>query len=352
MLFRSASWTEEVARIHDLDPETPASVNLSLNYYTNWSRPIIEQAFSECIEKAKPYDLELEIISARGQLKWIRTIGQPTVENGKVIKVHGAFQDITQDKHVEMELIQAKERAEAGDRLKSAFINNISHEIRTPLNGIMGFAQIITDPFFPNEDKKEYNQWMTESCDRLMTTVTNIMDISLVTTGNMKIRLQKVLVKNILKRAGEGFSFMCRHRNLVIDVVTDHISDTDSLVTDEEKLNRILFQLVDNAVKFTTQGTITIGASRRDDGYYFLVKDTGIGISEEYKSQIYDFFTQIDSTNSRKYEGTGIGLSIAKGFVDLLGGSIWVDSEKGNGTTFNFLIPDHSDGLVNTEKPS
>lgn len=337
-----SSWTEEVARIHDLDPEEPASVNLSLNYYTEQSRPIIEQAFKNCAEQAIPYDLELEIISETGQPKWIRTIGHPIVEDGKVVKIHGAFQDITEAKIARLELVQAKERAEAGDRLKTAFINNISHEVRTPLNGIMGFSQIIIDPYFPVEDKEQYARWMNESCERLMTTITNIMDVSLLTSGNYKVRKNRVPVGSVLKRAGEGFSFMCQHRNLVIRVITNRISPDDFIFTDDEKLNRILFQLVDNAVKFTEKGTITISAARKESDFLFEVKDTGIGISDEYKCQIYDFFAQFDDTNTRKYEGTGIGLSIAKGFVDLLGGNIWVESEKNKGTSFYFTLPAES----------
>ena len=333
------SWTDEVARIHDLDPKIPASISRSLSYYTEQSRPVIEEAFKNCLEHAKPYDLELEIISATGQSKWIRTIGQPIVENSKVVKVHGAFQDITETITARQELIQAKERAEAGDKLKTAFINNISHEIRTPLNGIMGFSQIIIDPYFPLEDKILCGQWLNESCERLMTTVTNIMDLSLLTSGNYIARKNNAQVISILQRAGEGFSFLCQNRNLVIHVDSGKVNDTDSIFTDENIVSRILFQLVDNAVKFTEKGTITISASRNHADYLFQVSDTGIGISEEFKSQMYNFFTQIDNSVTRKYEGTGIGLSIAKGFVDLLGGNIWVESEKGKGTSFFVTIP-------------
>jgi PAS domain S-box-containing protein len=334
-----SSWTEEVARIHDLDPKTPASVGRSLNYYTEQSRPVIEQAFKDCVELAQPYDLELEIFTATSQPKWIRTIGRPIVENGKVVKVHGAFQDITEAVIARQELIQAKERAEAGDKVKTAFINNISHEIRTPLNGIMGFSQIIIDPYFPLEDKVLYGQWLNESCERLMTTVTNIMDVSLLTSGNYIIRKNQAPVITILQRAGEGFSFLCQNRNLVIHIDSEQINEADSIFTDENIVSRILFQLVDNAVKFTEKGTITLSASKNHAAYQFKVSDTGIGISEEFKSQIYDFFTQIDNSVTRKYEGTGIGLSIAKGFVDLLGGNIWVESEKGKGTSFFVTIP-------------
>lgn len=337
-----SSWTEEVARIHDLDPKTHASVDLSLHYYSEQSRPIIEQAFKACVEQARPYDLELEIITDIGKSKWIRTIGQPIVENGRVVKVHGAFQDITEAKIARLELIQAKERAEAGDKLKTLFINNISHEVRTPLNGIMGFSQIIIDPYFPPEDKAQYVQWMNESCERLMTTITNIMDVSLLRSGGLKIRKNMVSIHSVLNRAGDGFSFICKHRNLNIYVDSSHVGEDDFIVTDDEKLSRILFHLVDNAVKFTEKGTITISAARNDGEMVFMVKDTGIGISEEYKTQIYDFFTQIDNSLARKYEGTGIGLSIAKGFVDLLGGNMWLESERGKGTSFYFTLPSNA----------
>lgn len=334
-----ASWTEEVARIHDFDLKTPASIDQSLNYYTEPFRPIIEKAFKDCVELAKPYDLELEIVTETGQSKWVRTIGQPIVENGKVMKVHGAFQDITETVMVRQELIQAKEQAEAADRLKTSFINNISHEVRTPLNGIMGFSQVIIDPGYSLEDKALYGLWLNESCDRLMTTINNIMDLSMLTSKNVKVKKKNIYLLLLLTNAGEGFTFLCQNRNLTVHIDTDKINYDDYIHTDGDVLRKILFQLVDNAVKFTENGSITIGAERKNGDYLFRVSDTGIGISDEYKNQIYDLFIQIDNSITRQYEGSGIGLSIAKGFVNLLGGNIWAESEKGKGSTFYFTIP-------------
>lgn len=338
-LSGEVTWTEEVARIHDLDPQAPTSIEQSLSYYTEHSRPIIKKAFKDCVELALPYDLELEIITETGRTKWVRTIGQPIVENGKVIKVHGAFQDITEIVLARQELVKAKEQAEAADRLKTSFINNISHEVRTPLNGILGFSQVIIDPAYSNEDKALYGSWLNESCDRLMNTITNIMDLSILTSGNVQIKKTNAYLLLILSNAGEGFSFLCQTRNLIINVDTDRINYDDYIYTDGDLLSKILFQLVDNAVKFTEKGTITIGVERKEDDYLFRVSDTGIGISDEFKNQIYDFFIQVDNSVTRKFEGSGIGLSIAKGFVNLLGGNIWVESEKGVGSTFYFTLP-------------
>lgn len=334
-----ATWTEEVARIHDFDPKTPASIYKSLDYYTETFRPIIEKAFKDCVELARPYDLELEIVTEAGQSKWVRTIGQPIVEDGKVMKVHGAFQDITEAVMVRQELIHAKEQAEAADRLKTSFINNISHEVRTPLNGIMGFSQVIIDPEYSSEDKAMYGLWLNESCNRLMTTINNIMDLSMLTSKNVKVKKKNIYLLLLLTNAGEGFTFLCQNRNLTIHVDTERINYDDYIHTDGDLLGKVLFQLVDNAVKFTEEGSITLHVERKNDDYLFRVSDTGIGISDEFKNQIYDFFIQVDNSITRQYEGTGIGLSIAKGFVNLLGGNIWVESEKGKGSTFYFTLP-------------
>jgi len=180
---------------------------------------------------------------------------------------------------------------------------------------------------------------LNESCDRLINTVTNIMDISLLTSGNVKIVKSEVLLYDLIKPITEKFKSYCQQKNIKIILPETSFDENFKIYTDEELLGKIFHQLIDNAIKFTSQGTITIGGEKGKSEYHFFVKDTGIGISEGYKNRIFGHFEQEDFTITRRYDGTGIGLPIAKGMVELLGGKMWMDSVKGKGSTFHFSIP-------------
>lgn len=285
-------------------------------------------------------DFENWNIGKNGKRMCLLTNGVPILDNeGQLLGYRGLDKDITDRKLAEQELITAKERAEASDRLKTAFMNNISHEIRTPLNGILGFGQIIIDPAFSEVEKEGYYSMLNESCDRLLNTVTNIMDVSLLASGNQKIIKKDVVVCDLVQRVSEKFSISCQQKNIIISLPETPANTNLRIRTDEGLLSKIFYQLIDNAVKFNTHGTITIDCEEYPGGYKFYVKDTGIGISEDYKSRIFGNFEQEDFASTRKYEGTGIGLSIAKRTVELLGGKIGLESEKGKGTTFYFSIP-------------
>lgn len=238
-----------------------------------------------------------------------------------------------------IELSLAKEKAEASDRLKSSFINNISHEIRTPLNGILGFGQILTDGNLSEEEKDTYLQMLNESSARLINTVTNFMDISLLTSGNQKIYKKKTTINTLVLDVINKFNDQCKNKNINLTLQTPATEEEINIITDGDLLSKILYQLIDNAVKFTLEGTITVGYATTNNSLKFFVKDTGIGISDEKKDQIFETFIQEDIATTRKYEGSGLGLSIVKGFLALLEGKIWLESEKGKGSVFSFSIP-------------
>ena len=294
--------------------------------------------FTEIVTNRKPIkDLENWNIGKNGRQICLLTNGVPVFDNeGQFKGYRGIDKNITERKQAELELIAAKERAEASDRLKTAFMNNISHEIRTPLNGILGFGQILIDPTFSETEKESYFRMLNESCDRLLNTVTNIMDISLLASGNQKLNKKEVVLSDLFGSMNERFKIYCQQKRITISMPE---KTKQSILTDEDLLTKIFHQLIDNAVKFTSHGTITIGHKKHKNEYHFFVKDTGIGISEEYKSRIFGNFEQEDFAITRKYEGTGIGLSIAKGFIELLGGKMWLESEKGKGSIFYFSIP-------------
>jgi len=238
-----------------------------------------------------------------------------------------------------VELIIAKEKAEASDRLKSTFISNISHEIRTPLNGIMGFGQILTDNNLSTEEKEQYSQMLNSSSLRLVNTITNFMDISLLRSGNQKVYKKEINIKGRVSEIVSRFIESCQEKKLEISITPSLPDPEAKLYTDSELFSKILYQLIDNAVKFTHVGTITVGYQIYKNEVHFFVSDTGIGISLENQVQIFDSFIQEDGQITRRYEGSGLGLSIAQGLVNLLEGKIWLKSEKGKGSTFYFSLP-------------
>ena len=238
-----------------------------------------------------------------------------------------------------IELNIAKEKAEATDRLKSSFINNISHEIRTPLNGILGFGQILTDPEIETEEKEEYLSMMNQSSERLINTVTNFMDISLLTSGNQTVFKKEIALNGIINEAISKFRITANEKNITLAFNPPAQVTEIKLLSDRELLTKIICQLIDNAVKFTKQGTVNVDYNINGETLLFTVKDTGIGIAAENIPRIFDSFMQENINNTRAYEGSGLGLPIAKGFIELLGGNIVVESEKGKGSKFSFSLP-------------
>jgi signal transduction histidine kinase len=238
-----------------------------------------------------------------------------------------------------IELQAAKEKAEASDRLKSSFINNISHEIRTPLNGILGFTEILADPDLSPDEREQYFAMLNSSSDRLINTITNFLDISLLATSNQKIYKKEIRLTNLMIENTNRFKEACQEKNLLLSLQTPSMDDDLIINTDGELLGKIFNHLIDNAVKFTQQGSITVGYEMKDGELQFFVKDSGIGIYDENRKKIFGYFVQENSANTRGYEGSGLGLTIAKGFIELLDGKIWVVSEKGKGSTFYFSLP-------------
>lgn len=245
--------------------------------------------------------------------------------------------DITDRKGTEAKLLAAKEQAEAGDRLKSAFMNNISHEIRTPLNGILGFSQLLSQLEVSDHDRQQYLDLLQNSVERLIHTVTDYMDVSLIASGNLKrnyawFRIDEFcneLLNKYQKHAGE--------KNLKL--FTELPDNRMQLFSDRELLRKACDHLMNNAIKFTNKGSVRFGFDHGGDDMQFFVEDTGIGIDQQLLEQIFEAFNQVENSKTRSYEGSGLGLTIARGIIRQLGGKIWVESEKNKGSVFYFQLP-------------
>ena len=242
-------------------------------------------------------------------------------------------------KLAEKELIQAKEKAEESDRLKTAFMNNISHEVRTPLNGILGFSHLLFRPEISEEEKIFYLEVLDDSSDRLVNTITNYMDSSLLTSGNLAANKKPVNINELLNEIYQKFYKKCKSKNLLFILQIPSDRNENILQCDPFYFEKSVSHLVDNAIKFTQTGSIVLGYTQSDSFYEVFVKDTGSGISSEAYGKIFDYFTQGEVSSSRGYEGSGLGLSIAKGLVELMGGKIKLESAQGKGSTFYIVFP-------------
>jgi hypothetical protein len=281
---------------------------------------------------------------------WIRALIFPLKDSkGKPEQYVFMHENITEQKLAEQELIQAKEHAEESDHLKSAFLANMSHEIRTPMNGILGFASLLKEPGLTGEQQQKYIRIIEKSGARMLNIINDIVDISKIEAGQMEVSMSETNVNEQIEYIytffkpeveGKGMGFSC----------ISSLPATEAIInTDREKIYAILTNLVKNSIKYTSKGSIEFGynvaagqhaASSAPSAFLqFFVKDTGIGIAKDRQEAIFERFVQADITNTHAYQGAGLGLSITKAYVEMLGGKIWLDSEPEKGSTFYFTIP-------------
>ena len=242
--------------------------------------------------------------------------------------------DITERTKVAEQMKIAKEKAEASDKLKTSFMNNISHEVRTPINGIIGLAELIMLESFSAEERKEAINMVHESSERLIRTITNYMDISLLTSGSMSITVRNFNPAKLLKDIYNKFKPLCSARQLDLKLDIPDNRSNISFNSDPEILGKILSHFMDNAVKFTESGSIVLGYTIKKERLEFFVKDSGRGISEKSLTRIFQSFVKEDNDSEGISEGSGLGLAIAKGMAEIAGGEISVVSNPGEGSTF------------------
>jgi PAS domain S-box-containing protein len=297
--------------------------------------------FAEAISGV-PTDYEYRFVRGNGSLRWVRIRTFPVTDSGgKLCRMVGIAEDTTRWKNAQAAIERAKDLAESANRAKSEFLANMSHEIRTPMNGIIGMTDLLLDTKLTSE-QAEYLHMVKTSADSLLTVINDILDFSKMEAG--KLELDSIDF-DLRKSTGDVVRMLAIHaQQKGLEFILDIDPAVPRIVSgDPSRLRQVLLNLIGNAIKFTEKGEIelTVRAEVRSavgSSLVFAVKDTGIGIPADKQKTIFDAFSQADSSTTRKYGGTGLGLTISAKLVRLMGGEIWVESEYGKGSTFYFTL--------------
>jgi len=261
-------------------------------------------------------------------------------QNDEIAAQNEEYQQINEELNLTtFELIEAKEKAEESDRLKSAFLANMSHEIRTPMNGILGFADLLKEQEITVEDQQEYINIIKNSGVRMLNILNDIIDISKIESGMMEVDIKESNINEQIEYIYTFFKPEVKDKGMQLSYINSLPGKEAIIKTDREKIFAIITNLVKNAIKYSEKGTIEFGYNKKDEYLEFFVKDTGIGIAKGMQKSIFDRFIQADFADHQTIQGAGLGLSITKAYVEMLGGKIWVESEEGKGSTFYFTIP-------------
>ncbi len=358
-LFESLGDAVFVTKVGDSDRGRILEVNSAASQQTGYSRSELLQMnilndlyvtgtgdistddWEEKIEKGEVITATEMKKRKNGTAYWTEVIITPFEYKGENASL-SINRDITLRKKTEQDLIRALEKATESDRLKSAFLTNMSHEIRTPMNGILGFSELLKERGLSGDEQQEYIRIIEKSGRRMLNTLNNLMDISKIEAGQVNISLSEVDVNNVMEEIYEFFMPEAEKKGLQF-ILKERLTVQQAVIkSDEVKLHAVLSNLINNAIKYTHSGSIRFGCilkTGQEPILEFYVKDTGIGVPKARQKAIFDRFVQADIEDREVYEGSGLGLSISKAYLDLLGGKIWVESEKGKGSSFYFTIP-------------
>ena len=336
-------WSAITKAIHEVPNDFEPDLENGINFYKKGeSREAIIRAVQAGIRDGTPWNVELELITAKGREIWVAATGQAEIESGVCTRLYGSFQDITARKQAEAELIQAKDAAEAAANAKSLFLAQMSHEIRTPMNGVIGMLSLLQGTELTSEQRIQANVAQS-SAESLLSLINDILDFSKVDAGKLELELLDFDLHRQLSDFAKAMALKAQEK--AIELILDLRGIDQPMVKgDPGRLRQIFTNLVSNAIKFTEQGEIILQTQLdwlEDEQVWLLtssVRDTGIGIPPEKAAHLFEPFTQVDASTTRQYGGTGLGLAITKKLCQLMDGDIRVQSEPGLGSCFEFTV--------------
>ena len=355
-------WSDEVFKIFQIEKDkfTPNLKGFLENVYRE-DVANVKRQFEISIKNHTPYNIDHRIVSKSREIKYLQEIGRiEYTENDIPVRAIGMVLDVTERKMSEIMLLESEkklqkqneeyerlnndlkvavEKAEENDRLKTAFLHNISHEIRTPMNAIIGFSGILNDPGISRQKADSYLDIITKSGYQLLSIIDDIVKIATIEAGQVKINRDSFNLNSVFKLQYSQFSDKAREKEINFSYVTGLPDHDSEIITDKIKIEEILNNLIGNALKFTSKGSIKFGYQIKGGSIEFFVADTGIGIADSLHKEIFERFRQAEVNISREYGGSGLGLSISKSYVEILGGKIWLESQQGEGSVFYFTLP-------------
>lgn len=309
-----------------------------LPQYRDGATNLFERLLKAELSQEKYIYSTFEIRCKNGEIKWVHGSFSLNKNFEEVpYQIIGTFHDITSNIDYQTQLKLAKEKAEENDSLKSAYLANMSHEIRTPLNAIIGFANILSEGFKESGDEENLNfvSIIERNGERLLELINDLICISKIESNQMTLSFSEFNLNQLMVDINDMFRLDAIEKGLALKCINDN---TPIIITsDKDKLTSCCCNLIKNALKYTNEGYVEYCASVCDDKLNFYVKDSGIGVQDNKKESIFNRFAQVNSTSSK--DGIGLGLSIVKGLIDLLNGTITIESEFGKGSTFSFSIP-------------
>jgi PAS domain S-box-containing protein len=341
-------WSDEVYRIHELPQDYSPTADDALRFCTPESSPLLAAAVQRCLDDGTPWDVELDILTARGNRRRVRAIGRAQVAGGRIARLYGSLQDITAQWESQRalarqadELARARDAAVAAARVKASFLATMSHELRTPLNGVIGMTALLLDtPLTP--EQRDFAGTIRVSGEALLSLVNDVLDYSRIEAGKVAIQSTSFDLRALIDEALEILGAPARAKHLSLDRSVDHALPT-AVIGDPDRVRQVLLNLLGNAIKFTDRGGVVLRVRREREhvdpiGVRFEVVDTGVGIPLDAIPTLFERFTQVDDSSTRRHGGAGLGLAISRHLVELMGGRIGVISIPGSGSTFWFTL--------------
>jgi len=338
-------WSPGVYRIHEVAEGTPVDLARALDHYPGEARQIMAGAVQRAVEHGERFDLQLPFVTARGNRLWVRTIGEPECHGGCTRRLYGVLQDITEQRRNEEALQAARVEAERASRAKSRFLANMSHEIRTPMNAIVGFSEILARELADQPRYRSYLNGLGSGARNLLQLLNDILDFSRIEAEQLELRPSATDLPELLAEVRHLFELAARQKGLSLRL--DYHTPLPAVVSvDALRLRQILVNLMGNAVKFTRSGGVALlvraqphGAEPGRVDLHLTVSDTGPGIEPAMQERIFEVFQQGEGSEIHQSGGSGLGLSITRRLVELLGGSLDLDSAPGQGARFSVHLP-------------
>ncbi len=335
-------WSKALKKLYEYPPEFEVTFDAGMRIIRHESeKQRISDVIASCIQTGAPISTQLEVVTAKGKNLWIAIRGQAEFENGEVVKILGASQDITHQVHASKDLEHKRQVAEQALQARSQFLANMSHEIRTPINGVLGMLDTLFNTNL-NKRQRELCSIAQQSAESLLGLINDILDFSKIDSGEMTLEMVPLNLSDIVEKQVKIFELSAKKKGLQLQTDLAAIKGLH-LMGDPVRIQQILTNLINNAIKFTRSGTVTIDtrALKKPNGAYLIhliVKDTGVGIEKSRQGQIFTPFHQGDSATTREFGGTGLGLTIVAQIAEMMGGGVRLVSEPGVGSTFTVTL--------------